>query len=207
MANHQWMVVQNQFGQQFPIAMNRVAQFLIRWPTRLDALGPESRVEAIGADQGNNTMVTDHVDVFEGTDRDLVQPTYNTLLPNGRPVTTIDPSFNRFMNAFDIGSQNLLYGWAYPVSPTGGGGLGRLHVVGNVANVNPVLQVATPGNNWATILPDGALSVTRVTRGTTAFAQKGDLVFLMPTDMTLKSVVLAQAVLYKRIPITMFRLN
>lgn len=208
MANNRWMVVQNQFGQQFPIAMDRIAQFLIRWPTRLDALGPQSRVEALGADQGNNTMVTDHVDVFEGADRDLVQPTYNSLLPSGRPITTIDPGFNRFMNAFDIGSQNLLYGWAYPINPMGGGGgLGRLHVVGNVASVVPALQVATPGNNWATILPNGALTVTRVTRGTTAFAQKGDLVFLMPTDMTLKSVVLSQAVLYKRIPITMFRLN
>ncbi len=206
MANRQWMVVQNSHGQQFPIAMDQINQFLIRWPTRLDALGPQTLVEAIGPDQGNNTLMTDHVDTFEGGDRDLVQPTFTSLLPNNRPVTTLDPGFPRFMSPYDIGSQNLLYGWAYPVSPMQGGIPSRLHVVGSVASVNPAFQVVTPGNNWATILSGGALSITRVTRGTTAFAQKGDLVFLMPTGINLRSVVLSQAVLYKKMPIQQFRM-
>ena len=85
MANKRWMVVQNNFGQQFPIEMDAVAQFLIRWPTRLDALTGQSVVEAIGPDQGNNTLATDHVDVFEGADRDLVQPTSNQP-PAQRPA-------------------------------------------------------------------------------------------------------------------------
>ena len=55
-----------------------------------------------------------HVDVFEGGDRSLVQPTYNSLLPNNAVVTAIDPGFNRLMNAWDYGGQSLLYGWAYP---------------------------------------------------------------------------------------------
>ena len=50
------------------------------------------------------------------------------------------------------------------------------------------------------------MTVTRVTRGTTAFAEKGDLVFLMPTNITLRTVVLSQAVLYKKMPINQFRL-
>lgn len=207
MANNRWMVVQNQFGQQFPIAMDQIGRFLIRWPTQLDALTGQSLVEALGPDQGNNTLVTDHVDVFEGADRDLVQPTFTSLLPNNRPVTTLDPGFIRFMSPYDIGSQNLLYGWAYPVNPGQGAIPPRLHVVGSVVNILPTLQVATPGGNWATVMPDGSMSLTRVTRGSTSFAQKGDLVFLMPTSMTIRSVVLAQAVLYKKIPFHMFRLN
>ncbi|MCA1686496.1 MAG: hypothetical protein LC745_11090 [Planctomycetia bacterium] len=205
MANRRWMVVQNHYGQQFPIDMEAIAQFLIRWPTRLDALTGDSRVEAIGPDLGSNTLATDHVDVFEGADRDLVQPTFNSLLPNNRPVTTIDPGYQRFMNPFDIGSQNLLHGWAYPVSPGMAGIPARLHVVGNVFNVNPLLQVSVQGNNFATIVPGGDATITRVTRGNTSFAEKGDLVFLMPTNITMRTVVLSQAVLYKRIPITQFR--
>ena len=50
------------------------------------------------------------------------------------------------------------------------------------------------------------MTVTRVTRGNSAFAEKGDLIFLMPTAMTPRTVVLSQAVLYKKIPITQFRL-
>ena len=52
MANNKWIVIQNQQGQQFPISMQGVAQFLIRWPTTLDALTPNSLVEAIGVDIG-----------------------------------------------------------------------------------------------------------------------------------------------------------
>jgi hypothetical protein len=208
MANPKWMVVQNHQGQQFPISMDAVNQFLIRWPTTLTALTPDSSViEAIGPDFGSNTMQTDHVDVFEGADRNLVTPTLTTLLPNNRMVTTIDPGFNRFMNGFDIGSQNLLYGWAYPLDPGNLGVPARLHVVGNALSINP-LQVRVPGNNFATVLPaePGGMTVTQMTRGNSTFAEKGDLVFLMPTELTSRTVVLSQLVLYKKIPLRQFRL-
>ena len=207
MANSRWIVVQNHQGQQFPIAMDSVGQFLIRWPYTLNALTENSMVEAIGPDLGSNTMRTDHVDVFEGSDRTLVSPTYASLLPNNRVVTTIDPSFSRFTNPFDIGSQNLLYGWAYPV-PAGQVGIpSRLHVVGAAIAASP-LRLGLPGNNFANILPNepGGMSVTQITRGNSTFAEKGDLVFLMPTDMTPRSVVLSQLVLYKRIQLREFRL-
>lgn len=205
MANNRWMVVQNHQGQQFPIASDAVSQFLVRWPTTLNALTNQSVIEAIGPDLGSNTLRTDHVDVFEGADRDLVSPTYTSLLPNNRLVTTVDPGFNRFMNAFDIGSQNLLYGWAYPVNPGETGIPARLHVVGPAIETNP-LRIAIPGNNFATVVPDqGGMTLTQLTRGTVALAEKGDLVFLMPLNMTPRTVALSQLVLYKKIPLSQFR--
>lgn len=207
MANARWVVVQNHQGQQFPIAADAIGQFLIRWPTTFADLGPESVIEAIGQDIGSNTLQTEHVDVFEGADRSLVAPTYTSLLANNRAVTTLDPTFNRFMNAFDIGSQNLLYGWAYPTAPGMLGIPARLHIVGTTIGINP-LRVNLPGNNFATVLPanQGGLTITQVTRGNPSFAEKGDLVFLMPTELTPRSVVLSQLVLYKKIPFRQFRL-
>ena len=207
MANAKWMVVQNHQGQQFPISTDAVAQFLIRWPSSFNALTPDTVVEAIGQDMGSNVLRTDHVDVFEGADRSLVAPTYTSLLPNNRVVTTIDPGFNRFMNGFDIGSQNLLYGWAYPTDPGILGIPARLHVVGNYLGGNPP-RVGVLGNNFAAILPadQAATTITQVTRGSTTFAEKGDLVYLMPTDLSPRTVVLSQLILYKKIPLRQFRL-
>jgi hypothetical protein len=208
MSNAKWLVIQNHEGQQFPIAADAIGQFLIRWPANLRDLTNESVVEAIGPDVGSNTLRTDHIDVFEGSDRSLVAPTYTSVLPNNRVVTTIDPGYNRFMNGFDIGAQNLLYGWAYPVGANQLGIPARLHVVGNVIGVNP-LRISVLNTNFATVAPDeaGNLTVTQMTRGTTpTFAEKGDLVFLMPTDLTPRTVALSQLVLYKKIPLRQFRL-
>ncbi len=207
MANNRWMVVQNQLGQQFPIANDAVAQFLIRWPTQLDALNPgNSVIEALGLDLGSNTVAADHVDVFEGGDQNLVTPTATSLLPNNRFVTAIDPGFQRMMNAFEVGAQNLLHGWAYPVNAGINGIPGQIHVVGPVLNVVP-LQLGIPGNNFVSVLPNDSMTMTRVTRGNTSYAEKGDLVFLMPLNLTTRTVVLSQAVLYKKMRITEFRLR
>jgi hypothetical protein len=206
MANAKWLVIQNHEGQQFPIAADAVSQFLIRWPTSLRDLTPESVIEAIGQDVGSNALRTDHVDVFERENRTLVTPTYTSILPNNRVVTTIDPGYNRFMNTFDVGAQNLLYGWAYPVAAGELGIPARLHVVGNVLNTNP-LRIGVPGNNFATVLPTepGGPVLTEITRGDPSYAEKGDLAFLMPTDLTTRTVVLSQLVLYKKIPFRQFQ--
>ena len=206
MANSKWIVVQNHRGQQFPIAIDSVRQFLIRWPLGLKDLSTRSVVEAIGQDLGSNILETDHVNVFEGADQSLVAPTYASLLPGNRPVTAIDPGYNRFMNGFDIGAQNLLYGWAYPV-PVGGNGIPtQTHVVGQAVNNSP-LQVNFNLTNTATIQPStpAGLTVTQVTRGDPDFAEKGDLVYLMPTSMGPRSVALSQLILYKKIPRGEFR--
>ncbi|MDR3632266.1 MAG: hypothetical protein P4L84_00440 [Isosphaeraceae bacterium] len=202
MANAKWLVVQNHSGQQFPVRFDQINQFLVRWPTDPSNLTNASVVEAIGSDVGSNVLRTEHVDVFEGSDRGLVAPTYRSVLPNNRVVTTIDPTFNRMMNAWDIEGQANLYGWAYPISPANLAVGGRLHVVGNVVAVNPALQIGVPGNNFATILPGASSSIqmTQVTLGTWSFLEKGDLVFLTPSGVAPETLVLQQLVLYKKIP-------
>lgn len=212
MANAKWIVVQNEAGQQFPVATDSINQFLVRWPLTLDDLTHDSMVEAMGQEFGSNVLRTDHIDVFEGTDRMLVSPLYVSLLPNNRPVTAVDPGFNRFMNGWDYSSQNLLYSWVFPVGPGTGGpgpvGLpSQLHIVGSVLGIDP-LRLLIPGNNFATVLPDlaGNLSVFQVTRGDSAFAEKGDLVYMTPTSLTPRTVVLAQLVLYKKVPYKRYRL-
>jgi len=199
-----WIVMQNHTGQQFPIAIEDIGEFLVRWPLSIDALTNQSVIEAVGQEQGNNVLETEHVDVFEGGDRTLVSPTYNSLLANNAVVTTLDPGFNRLMSPWDYGGQNLLYGWAYPT----GGNLGiptRLHVVGNAINRAP-LQIGIPGNNVATVIPypGQGLSVTQVTRGNMNHVRKGDYAFLMPQQIGQRGLILSQFVLYKSMPFRQF---
>ena len=207
-ATSRWIVIQNHAGQQFPIAIEDITEFLIRWPSSLDALGPGSLVEAIGPNVGSNTIRTDHIDVFEGTDRTLVSPTYNDRLPNNMVVTTLDPGFNRFMNAFDVAGQNMLYGWAYPVAPGLTGIPSRLHVVGNPVDTSP-LRLSVPGNNLATVIPDntGRITVSQVTRGQPTSARKGDYAFLLPLQTTPRGLAVSQLVLYKQVPFGQFNPN
>src|SRR4051794_41065831 len=47
-----WIVIQNQAGQQFPIASDSIRQFLIRWPTSLDQLTGNSVIEVAGPNGG-----------------------------------------------------------------------------------------------------------------------------------------------------------
>jgi hypothetical protein len=209
---NRWIVIQNHSGQQFPIAIDDIQEFLIRWPTSFDALTGASWVEAIGQDVGSNVVRTNHLDVFEGSDRTLVAPTYNSILPNNMVVTTLDPGFNRFMNAWDYAGQNLLYGWAYPVPANLSGIPARLHVVGNVVARDPqdqVIRVGLPGNNLATVAPDasGQMTISQITRGSSALARKGDYAFMLPLQITPRGLVVSQLVLYKRIPFAEFNAN
>ena len=176
---------------------------MIRWPTSLNALTPRSLVEAIGVDRGSNTLIADEVLVYEGPAQSLVTPDLRSLLGNSnRPVTATDPGYFRNVNAFDVGEQYSMYGWAFPVPP--GNGTARLHAVGTVANLNP-LRLRVPGNNFATVLPPaGNIPVTQVTRGSASFVKKGDLAFMMPTQVTPKSLILSQLVIWKKIPLSQF---
>jgi hypothetical protein len=207
-ATPRWLVLQNYAGQQFPIAVEDISDFLIRWPMTLDAVGPNSLVEAIGPDLGSNVLRTTHVDVFEGADRNMVAPTYNSVLPNGRMVTAVDPGFNRLMHAWDYAGQNMLYGWAFPVSPGMTGIPSQLHVVGVMVDDDP-LRLSAPGNVVATVVPDASnrITVTQVTRGTTNYARKGDVAFIMPVQVTPRGLVVSQLVLHKTIPLRQFNPN
>jgi hypothetical protein len=205
-ATPRWLVIQNHSGQQFPIALQDIGEFLVRWPGSVNQLGPDSLVEAVGNDLGSNVVQVTHVDIFEGTDRSLVAPTYNSLLANNAVVTTIDPTFNRFMNAWDYAGQSMLYGWAYPF-PSGVNGVpSRLHVVGSVIERTP-LRLAVPGNNFATVIPPGenaSFTVSQVTRGAMNYARKGDYAFLLPRAINPRGLSVSQLILYKSIPFRQF---
>jgi hypothetical protein len=200
-----WIVIQNHSGQQYPIAADDIGEFLARWPTGLDALGPQSVVEAVGRDIGSNTVAVSHLDVFEGGDRGLVQPTYNSLLPSNAIVTAVDPGFNRLMNGWDYAGQSQLYGWAYPTNLGSNVPAIRLHIVGTVIQRVP-LQLSLPGNNFGTVVSDtnAPFSMTQVTRGSLAMARKGDYAFLMPQQINPRGLIVSQLVLYKSMPYAQF---
>jgi hypothetical protein len=195
-ATPRWVVIQNQTGQQYPIAVDDLGEFLVRWPSSVDQLGNQSVVEGFGQDLGSNIVETPHVDVFEGGDQALVAPTYyNSLLPTNAMI----------LNAWDYFGQGSLYGLAFPTSPSMLGVPVSLHVAGNVVNRAP-LQVSIPGNNIATVVPPAGrqLSVTRVTRGASSYIRKGDYAFFVPKEITPKGLVLSQFILYKTIPFPLF---
>ena len=131
-ATPRWLVIQNHPGSNSRSRSSDIGEFLVRWPASVDGLGAESLVEAVGNDLGSNVVRSPTSTFSKGADRLLVAPTYNSLLANNAVVTTIDPTFNRFMNAWDYAGQSMLYGWAYPF-PSGDNGIpSRLHVVGSV---------------------------------------------------------------------------
>jgi len=204
-ANAKWLVVQNEEGQQFPVAADSIRQFLVRWPATLtDLTVPGILVEGMGPDLGGMMIQTDHIDLFTGAAQALVQPGYTSVLPINRPVTAIDPTYQRWMSAYDIAEQNTLYSWVYPTLPGDNGIPGQMHVVGNPLGLNP-LRLGVPGNNIVTVLPPnpGVMSITQVTTGTTAMGKKGDTAFLTPVQgqnaMSEKSLILQQLVLYKKV--------
>jgi hypothetical protein len=202
-ANAKWVVVQNEQGQQFPVAADAIGQFLIRWPATASDLSPSVLVEAIGPEQAAMVIRTNHIDLFAGSDQTLVQPGYASVLPIQRPVTAIDPTFQRNMNGFDVAAQNTLYSYVYPVSPGQNGIPGQMHAVGNAIMMNP-LRLGVPGNNFVTVLPadPGGISISQVTRGSASFAKKGDFAFLTPVQgrsVGEKSLYLSQLVLYKQV--------
>jgi hypothetical protein len=204
-ATPRWLVIQNHSGQQYPIALEDIGEFLVRWPGSVNQMTAESVVEAVGNDLGSNVVEVTHVDVFEGTDRSLVTATYNSVLANNASVTTIDPTFNRMMNAWDYAGQSMLYGWAFPVMNGANGIPSRLHIVGSVIERVP-LRLAVPGNNFATVVPGNNVqfTVSQVTRGAMNYARKGDYAFLLPRAINPRGLAVSQLVLYKTIPLRQF---
>jgi hypothetical protein len=204
-ANTEWLVVQNQNGQQFPIKFADVinGNYLVRWATTPEALTQSSMVEAMGPTFSLNTLNTGHIDVYEGADQMLVRPQLQDTLSFGRAVTAIDPTYQRMMNAFDISSQNQLYAWVYPINTAPGGIPGQMYAVGSFLGFNGQggLNLAVPGNRIAIVMPDASnhITMTQVTKGLPVFAQKGDIVFLVTNSVAPRGLVLSQLVLYKKI--------
>ena len=187
-----WLVVQNQQGQQFPVSLDAVNQFMLRWPIDPSQITPGALVETTGIDLGTNQIRTDHVDVFEGSARGMVQPLVQQVIGFGRRPT-----------AFDLQNRNT-YGVFIPLLPGEDKMPNRLHVVGPIAGYNP-LRLAVAGNNAVSVFPlDTGLSFFQVTPGSSSFLREGDLVYVVPSDMTPKSLILSEMVGYKRMPIGEF---
>jgi hypothetical protein len=202
------MVVQNRAGAQFPVAADLMGQFLIRWRGDVSDLATQvSLVEAMGSDLGSMTVQTNHIDFFMGSDMSLVKPGYVSVLPINRPTTVIDPTYQRYMNAFDIAAQNTIYTWVYQTTPATGIP-GSMHIVGSPVNVFPLLRLGVPGNNVVSVVPTtGGFTVSQVTMGSLSYAKKGDGAFLTPVQgngVTPKSLKIAQVVLYKNIRFAQF---
>jgi hypothetical protein len=196
-----WMVVQNEAGQQFPIATDHVRQFLIRWPLPTSAITPQSMLEVTGVDAGSNVIVSDHLDVYENEAQSLVSPTVTNLFGGYQALSygnyqTLSSYGTAETDPFGIGAFLASQGGTSPV---------RLHVVGHAISNDPI-QVAGFGLNWYSLQPSLAgMSVTQVTLGSNSYARRGDLVYVVPENIGPRSVDVAQLVLYKRIPLRQFQ--
>ncbi len=193
-ATSKWIVIQNEEGQQFPIASERVRRFFIRWPSSVDQLTPGSMVEATGPEGGSNSILADHFDVYEGDAQSLVTPTIQSSYGSNRPLT-----------AYDLAQQNSSFGVFYWTSPDTFSMPAQLHVVGNPVGVDPV-RVSIYGQNSVMIQPGvNGMTVTQVTLGSNSYARAGDLVFIVPENVGLRSLDVSQLVLYKKMPLRMFQ--
>jgi hypothetical protein len=185
-----WMVVQNQLGQQFPISSDRVRQFLIRWPHSTDRLTPQSVIEVFGPNIGSNTIIADHMDVYENDAQNLVSPT-----------ATDASTFNWGLNPIDVDQLNT-YGVQFYMTPEEYSRPARSHVVGRSLGTGfDGVKVEGLGQNWYTIQPSlNGMSVTQITLGSNSYAQRGDLVYIVPENISPRSLDVTQLVLYKKIP-------
>jgi hypothetical protein len=188
-----WLVLQNQRGQQFPVSRALVDLFLIRWPTSPDRLAANSWVEATGFSGGANRILTDHVDVFQGTSRSLV------------PGARLD-SFNekgQFLIPLLMDTYETAFGDNFQFTVPTTQLSTFLHIVGQVVNRNP-LAVGTTDNAQVTVLgPQGSPPMTLVTFGSESFAafvQPGDVVWYDTTNVGPRGLSLAQLMVYKTVP-------
>ena len=190
-----WLVLENEQGQQFPVNLDSVALFVMRWPTSPDRLNGQDLVEVTGINLGTNQVRADHVDVFSGQARGMVTPTYQSIIGNGRVLTPADIERQRLFGRalqyeLQVGEEFL---------PA------QLHVVGPPANAAP-LQIEIGGNNAVTVVPAGGFSMTQVTAGVPRYVAPGDVAHVVPIPerATPRSLSISELVIYKSIPLDQF---
>ncbi len=187
-----WLVIQNASGQQFPVSVDSMGLFVIRWPMDPTAISPAALVETTGVQLGSHRISTDHVDVFEGTARNLVQPIFQEIIGFGRTPTY-----------FDIQAQNN-YGRFIPLLPGEDQMPVRLHIVGPAVGLDP-LSIGASGNVAVSVFPSGSgLFFSQVTPGSVGYLRPGDLVYYVPTGIAPKTLILSQIVAYKTMSFSQF---
>jgi hypothetical protein len=190
-----WLVIQNERGQQFPVAFDSVGLFLVRWPATAEHLlpgrdGVPPLVEANGRSAGANNVQTDHIDIYRGPGRGLVSP--GILTPN---LLAIQPNFQ-----FQV---NLQFNLFQPLQGVGGGPImpenvgDLMFVVGPPINVDP-LRLGIAGTNWVNVLPSpGGFAMNVVTPGSPSQIKPGDFVYYVAMQEEPKGLRLSQLVVYK----------
>lgn len=190
-ATPKWLVLENAAGQQFPVSFNAIELFVIRWPAGLGMAAPGTLAEATGIDLSNGSLLTGHLDLYQGAARSLVSPTSLVLVGFNRVMTPTDPYQ---MNTF--GQFTLLPG--EELIPQ------RRHVVGPLISASPIV-IATPGNQVAQVVPGaGGMSITQVTIGSPSFVRPGDAVWFLPFNAGPQSLALGRMVVYKNVPMNQF---
>jgi hypothetical protein len=182
-----WLVLQNRQGQQFPVSLDAVQEFLMRWPTAPDRLAPDAWVEAFGAIRFSNQIVTDHVDVFQGTSKSMVTLMRVPIDGSGQILTParVDTQSN-YGDDFQVAGQDKQPRWLY--------------VAGPVVNRNPLI-VATTDNTPVTMFgPQGFPPMTLLTRGSATLVQPGDEVWYDTIAFGPRSLSLSQLMVYKTVP-------
>jgi hypothetical protein len=192
---NKWLVIQNERGQQFPVASDSVDLFFIRWPTTPDRVSPDALVAATGLDNGSMEISTDHVDVYEGAARALVAPTFVAINGAGGITRPIDYVFDA-----------AVYGEAFPgvaPSPFRSGvpfQPPQIHIVGNLVGANPI-RISNQGGNAVSVVPAGnILLMNQITPGSFSLLRPGDTIYFAATNMGPRSLALSQLVAYKRVP-------
>lgn len=193
-----WLVLRDEEGKEYPVSVDAIGLFICRWPTTLDRIGTGALVEATGVDAQSNRLMTDHIDVYEGSARTLVRPGLLMVYGNGRGWRPIDFTFNA-----DV------YGDPFPGlgAPIQGGvntGPQRMHIVGPLVSKAPVM-VAWEGNNAMLVVGGPAgVSLSQITPGSINYVRPGDLAYFAAQDARPKSLVLEQLVIYKAMPLDQF---
>lgn len=191
-----WLVLENEQGQQFPVAFDAINLFVMRWPTSPARISPNALIEATGLDLGARRLRTNHVDVYEGAARNMVTPTFVPIIGYGRVFT-----------AFDREQQNTLgINYYYSLLPGEEQMPARLHVVGPPVSTVP-LAIGIGGNGTVGVFPmPGGLTMTQVTEGVPSLIRPGDMAFVSPvlSRSTPRSLALNQLVVYKAMPIDQF---
>ena len=215
-ATSRWIVVQNQEGQQFPIASDRIHQFLVRWPSSLGELSPSSLVEATGYRNGAESVMTDHIDVYEANAQNLVTPTLQNLGGGtADPLGMASPLNNSNFNSInfetlnfgsvnwtelrDSGTANWTELPAFPNATL------LIHVVGRSTGINPLILTGFGPTSLSVVPGQNGMTVTQVTLGTNSYAKKGDQVHIVPEGVTPRGLDVGQLVLYKKIPLRQFQ--
>ncbi len=187
-----WLVVQTAEGRQLPVSFDAIELFVMRWPTNVARLTPDSLVEVTGLDVNSNQVLADHVDVFSGQSLGLVTPADQAII-----------GYNRVLTRYDV-DQMQTYGAYIPLLPGEGALPRRRHVVGPVVGVNP-LALGVPGNTRVAVVPGaGGLAMSQVTLGSSSFVQPGDLCWMLPAGAGARTLALGQLVVYKSMPLDQF---